>query len=183
MFRCTLEGNIEMRPAGERWAEQFYAVIAANRSHLLPWLPWAKEATLASTREYYRSSGQRMAVDNGFDALIFVEGQPAGTIGFHYVNWHDGVTSIGYWLAAQYQGRGIMTRCCGRMIDYALDYWQLHRVEIRCAVDNHRSRAIPRRLGFTEEGRLRQAMKLTTGHADVVVHGLLAQEWRARGST
>jgi len=182
MFRCTLDGNIEMRPAAERWAERFYPVIDANRAHLLPWMPWAKDATLASTREYYRSSMQRLAADNGFDALIFVEGRPAGSIGFHYVNWHDAVTSIGYWLAAPYVGRGIMTRCCRKMVAHALGYWRLNRVEIRCAVENHRSRAIPRRLGFTEEGILRRAMRLSTGHVDVALYGLLAGEWSASGA-
>jgi len=77
----------------------------------MPWMPWAEAATLEKTREYYRSSIQRAAADNGFDALIFVRGRAAGTIGFHAINWVTHATSIGYWLAAEHQGRGIMTRC------------------------------------------------------------------------
>ncbi len=43
---------------------------------------------------------------------------------------------------------------------------------------NTRSRAIPERLGFTQEGKLRQMGYTRDGLADYVIYGLLADEWR-----
>ena len=64
------------------------------------------------------------------------------------------------------------------MVDYAFGELGLNRVQIRCARDNARSCAIPRRLGFTEEGALRQAEWLIDHFEDQVVYGILAEEWR-----
>jgi ribosomal-protein-serine acetyltransferase len=46
------------------------------------------------------------------------------------------------------------------------------------AVGNVRSAAIPRRLGFTEEGVLRQAERHRDGYKDNTVFSILADEWR-----
>jgi ribosomal-protein-serine acetyltransferase len=179
MFRHIIDERVEMRPVEERYTEEFYALVDANRGYLLPWMPWAEKATLENTREYYRSSLQRTAAGNGFDALIFVQDRPAGTIGFHAINKVTNSTTIGYWLAAEYQGRGIITRCCRVMVDHAFTAWKLNRVEIRAATSNHRSRAIPQRLGFIEEGVLREADCAGGRYLDMVVYGMLAREWGA----
>jgi len=59
---------------------------------------------------------------------------------------------------------------------------KLHRVEIRCDPDNLRSRAIPNRLGFTEEGTLRQVAWQYDHFLDLVVYSLLADEWGKKSS-
>lgn len=70
-----------------------------------------------------------------------------------------------------------MTRACQAMITYAFHTMKLNKVEIRCATENVRSRAIPERLGFKEEGLIRQAEWLYDHYVDLVVYGLLASEW------
>ena len=176
MFRCIIGDGIELRPVEERRTEAFYALVEANRAHLSPWMPWAAGATLENTRAYYLASLQRTAVDNGFDALIFVDDRPAGTIGFHAINRLSQSTSIGYWLGAEFQGRGIMTRCCRRMVEHAFSAWKLNRVEIRAATANQRSRAIAERLGFVREGILREAELVGEIRHDMVVYSMLARE-------
>jgi ribosomal-protein-serine acetyltransferase len=53
----------------------------------------------------------------------------------------------------------------------------LNKVEIHCAVDNKRSRAIPERLGFTQEGIIRANQWLYDHYVDDVIYGMLASEW------
>jgi ribosomal-protein-serine acetyltransferase len=55
--------------------------------------------------------------------------------------------------------------------------WNLHRVEIQAAVDNRRSRAIPERLGFREEGVRREAERIGERYNDLAVYAMLASEW------
>jgi ribosomal-protein-serine acetyltransferase len=94
-------------------------------------------------------------------------------VGFHSVSWGNRSTSIGYWLAEDHQGRGIMTTAVRALVDHAFDEWNLHRIEIHCAPANHRSRAIPERLGFREEGTLRETELVGGRYLDSVVYGLL----------
>jgi len=56
----------------------------------------------------------------------------------------------------------------------------MHRVEIRCGTGNHRSCAVPERLGFTREGVLREAQWVSGRWVDLVVWGMLEQEWKGR---
>src|SRR5581483_4259141 len=105
-------------------------------------------------------------------------GDIAGAIGLHTIDALNRATSIGYWLDEARSGRGIMTRACRAVITCAFRDYGLHRVEIRCATGNFRSCAIPRRLGFVEEGVLRQAGFLRDRWVDLRVFSALEQEWR-----
>ncbi len=42
---------------------------------------------------------------------------------------------------------------------------------------NRRSRAIPERLGFRQEGIMREEFKTDEGFSDAVVYGILDREW------
>ena len=97
-------------------------------------------------------------------------------VGYHGVSWANRSTSIGYWLAEDQQGRGTMTAAVRTLVDHALSIWRLNRVEIRAAVENRRSRATPERLGFHQEGTLRQAERVGDRYLDCVVYSMLATE-------
>ena len=71
-----------------------------------------------------------------------------------------------------------MTRACRALVDYAFSELGLNRIEIQCAVQNVKSRAIPERLDFTQEGVIRQAEWLYDHYNDHVIYGMLAEEWR-----
>src|SRR5438270_7715180 len=106
--------------------------------------------------DWIKRSRDGYAQDGQFDALILLDGRFIGTIGFHDLDQKNKHAAIGYWIDQEYEGRGIITRCCRALIDYLFDSMELNRVQINCAVENRRSRAVPDRLGFTLEGTLRQ---------------------------
>jgi len=56
----------------------------------------------------------------------------------------------------------------------------MHKVVISCAIDNPRSRAVAERLGFVQEGILRQVGRLRDRYVDIVFYGLLVDEWRTQ---
>ena len=101
-----------------------------------------------------------------------------GVIGFHKIDWNNKSTSIGYWLGEDYVGNGLMTKSVKAFVDYALIDLGLNRVEIRAAVENKKSRAIPERLGFTHEGTIRQSEWLYDHYVDHEVYGMLASDWK-----
>jgi ribosomal-protein-serine acetyltransferase len=164
--------------AGED-APELYALIEANRAHLARWMPWAAGQDLAGTERFIAEAEEQRARDDGFQAKIAPEGEIVGVAGFHSVDWINRHTSLGYWLAEDAQGKGLMTTVVRALLDHAFGEWELHRVEIHCAPENRRSRAIPERLGFREEARLRETERVGGRYLDSVVYGLLESEWGA----
>jgi ribosomal-protein-serine acetyltransferase len=102
------------------------------------------------------------------------EKQIGGVIGFHRIDWSNRTTSLGYWLGEAWQGEGRMTGAVRLLTEHALEAWELNRVEIRAAVDNRRSRAIPERLGFLEEATMREVERVGERHLDCVVYSAVS---------
>jgi len=179
MFSHRIEDGLELRPVDERHAEELTALVRRDIVHLMKWMPWATERySIEDAREFIRRNLRQYAEDQGFATLIFFRDRVAGSIGYNNIDWSNRKADIGYWLAADLQGRGIMTKACRVLIDYAFRRLKLNRVEIFCAVENTRSRRIPERLGFTEEGTHRQAEWVHDHFKDLVSYSMLAAEWR-----
>ena len=179
MFTFRIDDSLDLRLLEERHADEVFAVVDANRAHLREWLPWVDDSKSPDdTRAFIRRSLERFARNDGFNCGIRHEGQVVGCIGLHYIKWTSRKTEIGYWLAESAQGRGIMTRACRALTGHLIEDLKLNRVEIRCASGNQRSRAVPKRIGFTEEAILRQAIVLHGEFQDDVVYAMLAQDWK-----
>jgi ribosomal-protein-serine acetyltransferase len=178
MFKYIIDEDIELRLLKINDAEELFQLVDLCREHLRKWLPWI-DATKSSddTKVFIKSTMKQFAANNGFQAGIWYKGQVAGVIGYHGMDFSHKSTSIGYWLSEKYVGKGIMTKACKALVDYALIDLGLNRVEIRCAENNHKSRAIPERLGFTNEGMIREAEWLYDHYVSHYVYGMLAKEW------
>jgi len=172
--------SVGVRALASEDAPELQSLIEANREHLARWLPWAAGQTLEGTERFLAEAEEQFARDDGFQAKIEPVGEIVGVAGFHSVDWVNRNTSLGYWLAADAQGRGTMTNVVGALLDHAFYEWELHRVEIHCAPENARSRAIPERLGFREEALLRETELVGGRYLDSVVYGLLRAEWGSR---
>ncbi|WP_276357953.1 GNAT family N-acetyltransferase [Cohnella caldifontis] len=179
IFNHVINDQVDLRLLECRHADDLCCVIESNREYLSKWFPWVTNSkTPEDSRAFIESELQRFAKNNGFSAGIFHADQFIGNISFHEINWTTKMTSIGYWISAEYQGRGIMTACCQALLNYGFAELGLNRIEIRARTDNEKSKAIPIRLGFKQEGILRQ-VDLNHGHYyDHVVFGLLKDEWK-----
>ena len=181
-FILRVESYLELELLNRSHADELFELIENNREYLRKWLPWLdSNKYLQNTIDFIKHSDMQFKENTGLQLAIRYRGKLAGVIGFHKVDWLNHSTSIGYWLAEGYQGNGIMTKSCGSLIDYAFGNLGLNRVEIRCAVENSKSRAIPENLGFKKEGIIRDAEWLYDHYVDHVVYGILRGEWNSRG--
>ena len=132
-------------------------------------------------RGVHRARAQtQFDANQGPQCGIWMDGEFAGSIGCHPIDWANRTCSIGYWIEERHQGKGIITRCCAALLDYLFDELGLHRVVIQCGTGNQRSCAIPQRLGFTREGVAREAEWVNDRWVDLVCWGMLEEDWRAR---
>jgi len=183
MFAHTLNDITELRMLEQQHAQELFVLIQQNRGRLRQWVPWLhRTSSFERTQCYIRDHLDRYADNNGFAAGIWFKGQLAGEIRYEYIDWQNKTTEIGYWVGQDFEGKGLVIESCKKFVAYAFECLKLNRVQIRCATENERSRAIPERLGFTEEGILRQSEWLERGFVDLVVYGLLADEWKAATS-
>jgi ribosomal-protein-serine acetyltransferase len=176
MLRADLGDGAYLRLFEERDLDELHAAIEANRAHLAGWLPWAAVQTRADTADYIARTRRQLSELDGTSMAVIADGAIVGSVGFNAISPVHRNAILGYWLAADMQGRGLMTRAVRACVDHAFGPWGLHRVEIRAATGNVRSRAIPLRLGFREEGVLREAEWVADRWLDHVVYGRLASD-------
>jgi ribosomal-protein-serine acetyltransferase len=179
MFRCRIDDALELRPCDHRDAAELYAIVDRNRAHLRPWMTWIDTTNdVEDTRKFITRSLEQHARNEGFHCGIWHDGRIVGVVGLVYLNWDHRRAEVGYWLAEDAQGLGIMTRACRRVVDHLFDLG-VNRVEIRCGGENLRSRAVAERLGFKLEGLIRQVQYIRDHFIDHAVYGMLADEWSA----
>jgi ribosomal-protein-serine acetyltransferase len=156
-----------------------FATVDANRDQLRRWLPWVDHThsvadTFAFLLDTFRQHGEATALVYG----LWRDLDFCGVIGLHDIDSVNGAAQIGYWLAPAAQGQGLMLHACAALVGVGFNILGLERIEIRCAAGNHRSAAVPVRLGFVEEGTLRHAQRHGDAYVDLRVFSLLSDEYR-----
>jgi len=173
-----LGDGLEVRTLTPDDAETSFALVDANRERLRPWMIWEPQTTSPDdTRAFIvRCLASETDIEgNG----LWLDGRLAGGMGLR-IDPGDEAAEIGYWIGGEFEGRGIITRACLRFFDFAFDELGLHRMELCAATENLRSRSVAERLGMRQEGVLRDGVKTPEGHKDLVIYGILDDEWRAR---
>lgn len=181
MFTLRVNEEIELQLLEKRHKEELYELVDQNREHLREWLPWVDNMKSAEDyNEIFPMWLHRFADGNGFEAGIRYKGKLVGMLGVHEINWNKRATSLGYYLAEEAGGKGIMTKSVTAVLRYLFEDLKLNKVEIHCGVDNDRSRGIPIRLGFKLDGVMRDGEWLYDHFHDMAVYSMLASDWNAR---
>lgn len=178
MFSHIISENLQLKILEKRHAEELYNLTNMNRDYLREWLPWVDETlSVEQTREFIQFSLNSFANSNGLNMGIFFKDRIVGCIGLHSIDWDNKKTTIGFWLSEEHQGNGIITKACTAVINYVFSDLYLNRIEIRAAEQNFKSRAIPEKLLFSNEGIVRQAEWINDHYVDHVIYGMLKEDW------
>lgn len=178
MFKFKVNKNIYLKLFNEKEAETLFNLIESNRDHLNRWLTWLDEISVVSdSRDFIKNSREQFANNNGFQVGIWYNKKLVGVIALHYIDFTNKKTSIGYWIGQEYEGKGIITKCCQSLVEYVFNELDLNKVEISCAEGNVKSRSIPERLGFVQEGVIRDCQWLNDKFVDHIKYGILKEEW------
>lgn len=169
--------------------------IEDSLTELRAWMPWAQKAqTLEEAEANVRHARVRFEAreDMRLHAYDRETGEQVVSSGLHRFDWDVRKFEIGYWVRTPRQGKGYVSEVVTALTLYAFEQLRARRVEIRCDAQNERSLKVARRLGFEQEGYLRNdALKAHSEEPrDTVIFGrvsaaglpALAVSWPGRGT-
>lgn len=151
--------------------------IDSSLESLREWMPWAHEepTPVADKAQLLRTFRGRFDLGQDFVYGLFDAGETevVGGSGLH-TRVGENALEIGYWIRDSRVGNGFATEAAAALTRVAVEICGVDRVEIRVDPGNTASLAIPRRLGFVEEGTLRRRLAGADGLRDAVVFSLFA---------
>lgn len=154
-----------------------------SRDFLKPWEPtWPRDAlSRPAFRRRLRQYATEWREGSGYSFFIFLGAGDLLIGGVSLANVRQGVSqsaSLGYWMGESHANRGYMSEALPKVLDYAFDRLNLHRIEAACLPENGPSRSLLSKTGFSEEGIARQYLRIDNAWRDHLLFAMLAGEWR-----
>lgn len=179
MLEHPVDDTLALHLLEPEHAAELHTLVHANAAHLGAFLPWANRPYVQEdARSFIDGNLRRFGhADAGFGFGIREQGRLVGMIGIHDVQPVSRVCEIGYWLARDATGRGIMTRATHALLGLLYGTYRMQRAIVRMEPENTASRGVPERLGFRLEGTLRHAVERDGARRDHLQYALLASEW------
>ena len=116
---------------------------------------------------------------NNFAFACRLGDQTIGLVTLADLDPFSGNAELGIMLAAaSFRKKGYAREAIGLILDYAFGELRLHRLYVRVAPKNHTSIRLFEAFGFQKEGRIRDAMRRGNGYVDLLLYGLLEDEYR-----
>jgi ribosomal-protein-serine acetyltransferase len=159
-----------------------FEAVEESRQHILPWMPWGDFHRSIEDSEAF-AIRCALAWETRDDLAVGIwdvqTGSYLGGSGLHRIRWEIPAFEIGYWIRASAEGKGYVTEAAQLLCGLAFDNLNAARVLIRCAIENERSAAIPRRLGFKHEGILRNEIRDAYHQLhDCHIFSMIPEEWQ-----
>lgn len=146
---------------------------------------WDAHRSIGESRAYirYMQRKYRMGEAASWGIEWKESGRIIGTIGFMWIHFEHASAEVGYSLARDMWGQGIMTEALREVIRYAFETLRLNRVEAIHEVDNPASGAVMRKCGMRHEGCLRQKLRNKGQYVDVDLYAILRADPRPAAKT
>lgn len=150
-----IHDGIELRPSTLDDAPALAAAIRRNREHMRPWEPRRPERFFTEEGQRARQAALLADRDAGRAVpWVLVDGERV-VGGFTLTNVSLGPfcsAQLGYWMDADYVGRGLATAAVGRVCELALTEVGLHRLEAATLLNNAASQRVLEKSGFEDIG-------------------------------
>ena len=106
-----------------------------------------------------------------------------GSMGLNGISPKDHNATFGIAIGEKdYWSKGYGTEAAQLIIRYGFEQLNLHRISSSAFSFNERSLRLHRKVGFQEKGRQREAVFKKGQYHDLVVFGLLREEWKQSAS-
>lgn len=174
----NVEENLRLELIGEKHAKDLFYAVNQNREHLSDFLSWVDNMQCINDFTNYINNCELLHQQGKEVSFVVILNQKVvGRIGLHHLDLQNKNASIGYWLIKNAEGKGFITNSCKELLTYGFQDLGLKRIEIKAAIENIKSQAIPEKLNFVKEGILRQAECVNNKFIDLFLYSILNEEW------
>lgn len=157
---------------------ELFALIDRSREHLRKFLFWTDGTKSVEdvrvVTDIFSANWESLA---SFEFVFFdkISGRMVGAGGVHTISHMNRMAEFGYYLDKDACGNGYATEFV-RLLERELFAHGIHRCVIECDADNTASAAVAQRLGYTFEGKLRDAKFAYGAYRDELVFAKLATD-------
>jgi len=152
-----------------------------NDPEVLQYLELHLPMTEMSEEKYIEELGTTRAKSDVLFVMEVIEGastKPIGNCSLHEVDSKDHKAIFGMVIGEKdYWSKNYGTEAARLLINYGFQQLNLHRISSGAFAFNERSIKLHKKVGFREEGRLRQAFFKNGQYHDLVMFGILREEW------
>ena len=153
-----------------------------NDPELVQYLDMYLPMTEMSEEKFIEELGTTRARSDALFVIEVIEGastKPIDNCGLHQIDSKDQNANFGIIIGEKdYWSKSYGTEAAKLVINYGFQQLNLHRIYSNAVAFNERSIKLHKKVGFREEGRLRQAMFKNGQYHDMVQFGILREEWR-----
>lgn len=173
MFSLKIDKQIQLKLVHPSFAPLYVKLAKENYDDLAKWLVWPPHCqTEEDFSVFITQMLHEYADGKSMTCGVFFNDELVGNVCYKCIDHQLKKVEIGYWLASRYQGKGIVTRVCKMLVDYAFDELLMDKVEISAATGNKASRAVCERLGMTLEGVITNVENINGRIVDHAFYGL-----------
>lgn len=179
MFKLEIDKELYLELTHFSHAKEILVLVNDNRELFKEWLLWVDFVNNTEDEEkFIKRSLERYANGQLVNCMIFYKGRLAGNVEIDMRKGY-GIKKgeLGYWLGAEFHGKGIMHRAVEKMIEIGFKQYKLDKIMLRCAVKNERSCNVAQKLGFTHEGRQLSEIVVNGVVMDVNIYAILRDEY------
>ncbi|MGW6915178.1 GNAT family N-acetyltransferase [Kitasatospora sp. NPDC054939] len=144
---------------------------------VMRWMNDTYPATVEHVRGWLEARPRNTYGDVLLGVEALADGKLIGLVALHGAEPEKGIAELDIYLGEKdYWGRGYATDAMRTVCRYGFDKMRLRKVTLTVAVENHSAKRVYEKVGFVEEGRLRQVLRREGAWHDMFTMGLLADE-------
>lgn len=146
---------------------------------------WEAHTSILETRAYIRYNlyQYRSGEPASWCIVLRETNRVVGTIGYMSYNADNSTVEIGYSLAREQWGKGLMTEALLAVIGETFRTLKVHRIEAMHFTDNPASGRVMEKCGLIHEGHMRERICCKGVFRDVEMWGILRKDWEKQHHT
>jgi ribosomal-protein-alanine N-acetyltransferase len=176
--------RLVLRPPRTGDVAEIRRLLRANHEHLSPWNPapppGEDPSSITEVSKAVLRHRRDWKVGSGFVFMVAEREAPSRLVGKIALS---GVmrgamygAHLGYWMAADVQGRGLATEAIGEVLDFAFGAAGLHRIQAAIMPRNAKSLRVIAKLGFRREGYAERYLQIAGKWEDHVLFAMTREE-------
>jgi ribosomal-protein-serine acetyltransferase len=168
-----------IRAYQESDAEQIFQAVQESHSQVSPWMPDLNSSlSVGDIRAYIAAQTQLQAESRAYNfAIIEPHSQRfMGGCGLTQIQWQHRLANLYYWVRSSATRQGAASTAALLLARFGFDTLGLLRIELVMGVSNRPSIGLAKKIGATQEGRLRNRLFLHGSSQDAYLYSLIPSD-------